>query len=109
MEDEPGVAPRVTRRFNSFIVPLQHPLGLGERALLLGYERARYIKDLRTVLFRVHPVRLPSSGGLYLVGVQDNEKFEVPQRVAGEAGVGAADGEVLSEDKGALYAAVLHA
>src|SRR5918999_46940 len=108
MEDEPGVTPGVARRFDGLVVPLQHALGLGERAVLLRDERRGDEEDLRAALLWLYAVHLPGGGGLYLVGVQDHEPVQVPQAVLGHLDVWPADREVLSEDEAALNLPVFH-
>ena len=108
MVDEPGVAPRVARRLDGLVVPLQHALGLGEGAVLLGDERRGDEEDLRGALLGVYALHLPGGGGLYLVGVEDHEPVQVPQAVLGHLDVRPADREVLPEDEAALHVPVLH-
>ena len=107
VEDEPGVAPGVVRRLDGLVVPLHHPLGLGKRAVLLGDERRRYEEDFRAALLGF-AAEFPGFGGLYAVGVEDDEPVEVPQAFLGYLDVRAADGEVLAEDEAALRHAVFH-
>src|SRR5215208_2547611 len=108
MEDEPGVASGVARRFDGLVVPLQHALGLGKGAVLLGDERRGDEEDLRGALLGVYALHLPDRGGLYLVGIQDHEPVQVPQAVLGQLDVRPADRKVLSEDEAALHVSVLH-
>src|SRR5829696_4507268 len=108
MEDEPGVAPGIARRFDGPVVPLQHALGLGEGAVLLGDERRGDEEDLRCALLGVYVVHLPGGGGLYLVGIEDHEPVQGPQGVLGQLDVWPADREVLPEDEAALHVPVLH-
>src|SRR5918997_1161545 len=108
MEDEPGVTPGVARRFDGLVVPLQHALGLGERAVLLRDERRGDEEDLRAALLGLYAVHLPGGGGLYLVGVQAPEPVQVPQAVLGHLDVRSADREVLPEDEAALNLPVFH-
>src|SRR5450755_4820559 len=44
--EEMQLAAAVTRRLDRLVVPLQHPLGLGEAALLLHMRRGREEEDL---------------------------------------------------------------
>ena len=83
MEDEPGVAACVAGRFDGLVVPLQHALGLGKGAVLLGDERRGDEEDLRGALLGVYAFHLPGGGCLYLVGVEDHEPVQFPQAVLG--------------------------
>src|SRR5918997_1274163 len=109
VEDKPGVAPGIFGRLDGLVVPLQHALGLGKGAVLLGDQGAGHEEDLGGALLRVHPVHLPRGRRLDLIGVQDNEPVEVSDAVAGEPRVRPSDGEVLPKDEATLYPAVLHA
>src|SRR5919199_578993 len=108
MEDEPGVAPCVVGRLDGLLVPLQHAVGLGKGAVLLGDERRRYKEDLRAGLAGVHPVGLPGGCGLYFEGVQDDEPVEGAEAVSGHPALRAPRREVLPKGEATLHVAVLH-
>ena len=50
--EEPQLRAAVARRVDRLLAPLQHPLGLRERALLLGVRRRREEEHLRAALLR---------------------------------------------------------
>src|SRR5919112_5562892 len=108
MEDEPGVAPRILGWLDGLVVPLQHALGQGEGAVLLGDQGARHEEDPGGALLGVHPVRLPGGRRLDLIGVEDDEPVEVADAITSKPSVWSTYSEVLTEDEAAFHFFVLH-
>ena len=112
---EPQIRAAVLRRLDGLAVPLHQPLGVGERAVLLGVRGRRQEEDLRGYLLGTRLARLdlrrvvPECRRLDLVGVAHDEPVEARERLALKRSVGGADGGVLSDHDESLRLPVDHA
>ena len=112
---EPQLRAAVALGLDGLVAPLQEPLGVGERTLLLdvggcGQEEdlCAYVLGLQFPGLYLRPV-VPERGGLRLDEVAQDEPVEVGEGEALELAVGGAHGGVLAHDEEALAPAVDHA
>ncbi len=112
MVDEPEVAAAVAVRRHRFVMPLQHPVGVGEAAGLLGVRRGREEEDLgsdvRGCQLAGLDLRavLPPRRRLDQVEVADHEPVQLGHPQALHPRVGRADGRVLPKEEVAHAPAV---
>ena len=95
-------------RLDGLVVPLQHALGVGEAAVLLGVRGGGQEEHLGADVLGAHlpgldlrPV-LPPGGGLDELEVAHDQPVEVGHAQALHLGVGRPDGGVLAEQEVAL-------
>jgi hypothetical protein len=112
---EPEFGATVALGLDRLVAPLQEPLGVGKRALLLHVGGRRQEEHLRLYVlgFQLAGLYLgrvvPEGGGLRLHEVPDHEPFEVGEGEPLELAVGGADGGVLAHHEKSLAPAVYHA
>ena len=101
MVDEPGFAPRVTRRIDGLVAPLQQALRVREAAVLLGVRGGGEEEHLGrnlvgSELAALHLGRIqPEGRRLGFDHVAHDQPLEVGERAPLEPRVGRADGRVL--------------
>ena len=112
---EPEIGPAVSLRLDGLEVPLQEPLRVGERAVLLDVRRRRQKEDLGRDLLRhelaaldLGPV-LPERRALDLGEVAHDEPVEPRHRQPVDPRVRVPDRRVLAEQQVPLDLAVEHA
>src|SRR4029434_10937703 len=72
-------------------MPLNHALGIGERAVLLDDRSCWQKEDLGGNGFGVQPfgIRIPEAGALRLKKIPDHQPVEASQSIAMQASIGA--------------------
>ena len=91
-------------------MPLDHALGIGERAVLLDSRRCRQEEDFGRDGFRVRHlwIGVPEAGALCFKEVPDNQPVEPPQGVAMQPGIRPARRRVLSHQERSPDVALVH-
>ena len=108
---EPQVAAGVPGRLDRLVVPLQHPLGVGEGAVLLGVRGGGQEEHLGADVLRAHlpgldlRAVLPEGGALDHDQVPDHQPVQAGQAEPLHPAVGRADRRVLAEQEVALAVA----
>ena len=88
MVDEPQIAALLVLRLDGLVVPLHHPLGVGERPVLLGVRRGREEEHLGRDVLGAHLTRSISGPSFHHVALSISEKsrttsqssFDMPSR-----------------------------
>ena len=108
------LAARVLGRLHRLVVPLEEPLGVGERAALLGVRRRRKEEHLGLDVLRLGLVTVelrplaPELRGLGEDEIAHDHPFELAHALPLERAVHRADHRVLAHDEVALHLPVGH-